>query len=137
MPSSARAVTLCGQRLSGAQHICAFVNSTDEQYQILNPFFREGIEAGEEVVTIVESGFHGEHVQRMRAGGVAVDTALAAGQLRILASDETYLQDQVFVVDRMCALLEQTLRNASLGPRGCAHTGIWTGCCGTCRPATS
>jgi hypothetical protein len=63
---SNRAVTLCGQRLSGRQHICAFVDSRDEQYQILNPFFREGIEAGDEVVTIVESGFQGEHLQRMR-----------------------------------------------------------------------
>jgi hypothetical protein len=112
-----RAITLCGQRLSGRQHICAFVDSTDQQYQILNPFFQEGIDAGEEVVTIVESGFHGEHLQRMRAGGVAVDPAIAAGQLKLLASDETYLRDRVFVVERMYALLEEALRNAGQGSR--------------------
>jgi hypothetical protein len=112
MTSPNRAVTLCGHRLSGRQHICAFVDSTEEQYQILNPFFQEGIDAGEEVLTIVESGFHGEHLQRMRAGGVSVDAAIAAGQLKLLASDETYLKDRVFVVERMYALLEEALRNA-------------------------
>jgi hypothetical protein len=138
MPSSARAVTLCGQRLSGRQHICAFVDSTDEQYQLLNPFFREGIETGEELVTIVESGFHAEHLRRMRAGGVAVDAAIATGPLKLLASDETYLRDRVFVVERMYALLEETLRTAERGPEaGCAHMGTCSGCCRTCRPPTS
>jgi hypothetical protein len=113
-----RAVTLCGQCLSGRQHICAFVDSTDEQYRILNPFFREGIDAGEEVVTIVESEFHGEHLRRMRAGGVGVDAAVATGQLKLLASEVTYLNDGVFVIERMHALLEESLRNAVRGPRG-------------------
>jgi hypothetical protein len=85
---------------------------------VLNPFFREGIETGEELVTIVESGFHAEHLRRMRAGGVAVDAAIATGQLKLLASDETYLRDRVFVVERMYALLEKTLRTAERGPRG-------------------
>jgi hypothetical protein len=118
MTTSNRAITLCGQPLTGRLHICAFVDSTDEQYQILNPFFQEGIEAGEEIITIVESGFHDEHLQRMRAGGVAVDAAIAAGQLKLLASDETYLRDQIFVVERMYGLLEEALRNAARGPRG-------------------
>jgi hypothetical protein len=104
--------------LSGSQHICAFVDSTDEQYRILNPFFREGIDAGEEVVTIVESEFHEEHLRRMRAGGVAVDAGIATGQLKLLASDDTYLNDGVFVVERMHALLEEALRNAERSPRG-------------------
>ncbi len=118
MISSNRAVTLCGTRLSGCQHVCAFVDSRDEQYRILNPFFQEGIEAGEEIVTIVETGFQAEHLQRMRAGGVAVDAAIAAGQLKLLTSNETYLKDRVFVVERMYTLLEEALRNAAQGPRG-------------------
>jgi hypothetical protein len=111
------AVTLCGKRLPGSQHICAFVDSTDEQYQILNPFFREGIDAGEEIVTIVESEFHDEHLRRMRAGGVGVEAAITTGQLKLLASETTYLSDGVFVIERMHALLEEALRNAGGGPR--------------------
>jgi hypothetical protein len=118
MASANCAVTLCGRRLPGRQHVCAFVDSTDEQYRILNPFFREGIDAGEEVVTIVESEFHREHLQRMRAGGVAADEALAKGQLKLLASEDTYLKDGVFVIERMHGLLEDALRDAERGPRG-------------------
>lgn len=117
MISSNRIVTLCGHRLSGPQHVCAFYDSRDEQYRILNPFLKEGLEAGEDVVTIVESGFHREHLQRMRAGGLAVDAAIAAGQLKLLASDETYLKDRVFVAERMCALLEEALRDAARDAR--------------------
>jgi hypothetical protein len=116
-----RSVTLCGQQLSGPQHICAFFDSRDEQYEILNPYFREGLDNGEEVVTIVESAFHDEHLRRMRAGGVAVD-ATAEGQLKLLASEGTYARDGVFVVERMYALLEETLRNAQRGPYGRVRT---------------
>ena len=118
MTSSNRVVTLCGTRLSGCHHVCAFVDTRDGQYQILNPFLREGIEAGEEVITAVASGFQSEHLQRMRDGGIAVDAAIEAGQLKLLASDETYLKDGVFAAERMCVLLEEALRSAAQGPRG-------------------
>ncbi|WP_140908411.1 MEDS domain-containing protein [Cognatiluteimonas lumbrici] len=70
MTGPAPSVTLCGQSVP-CQHVCAFVSSTDEQYRILNPYFREGLEAGESLVTIVEADFHDEHLERMRAGGDA------------------------------------------------------------------
>ena len=100
MANSTTPVTLCGHRVP-CRHLCAFVSSIDEQYRILNPYFLEGIEAGDEVLTIVESGFHAEHLARMRAGGVAVDPALERDQLRLLASEDTYLLGGMFVVDRM------------------------------------
>jgi MEDS: MEthanogen/methylotroph, DcmR Sensory domain len=118
MTPSSCDVTLCGHRLGGRQHICAFVDSTDEQYQILNPFFLEGIDAGEDVVTIVESAFRSEHLRRMRAGGVPVDEAMGKGQLKLLASEDTYLKDGVFVVERMHRLLEDALRDAERETRG-------------------
>lgn len=122
MVTTARPVTLCGHRLSGVQHICAFFDSREEQYDALNPYFQEGLENGEEVVTIVESEFHGEHLRRMREGGVEVDRAAASGQLKLLSSEETYMKDGVFVVDRMCELLEDALRKAQLGPYGRIRT---------------
>src|SRR5690606_31601791 len=97
--STSDAVSVCGHCLPGHPHICAFVDSTDEQYRILNPYFREGLAAGDEVVTIVESTFHDEHRERMRAGGVGVDAALASGHLKLLASEDTYADGGVFVAD--------------------------------------
>lgn len=115
MTAPAPSVTLCGHPVP-CQHVCAFVSSTDEQYRILNPYFREGLEAGESLLTIVEADLHDEHLGRMREGGVAVDAALESGQLKVLASNDTYLRDGIFVVDRMYALLENELQAASDGP---------------------
>jgi hypothetical protein len=117
-----RNISLCGEHLHGLQHICAFFDSRDEQYQILNPYFQEGLAAGEEVVTIVESDFHQEHIRRMAEGGVKVGAGLESGQLKIVASEESYLKDSVFVVERMVAMLEDVLRNASAGPFGSVRT---------------
>lgn len=117
MARPVRPVSLCGHAVP-CRHLCAFVSSRDEQYRILNPYFQEGLAWGDEVVTIVESDYHAEHLRRMREGSVAVDEGLASGQLRVLASEDTYLRDGIFVVERMCALLEEQLRNATQGPRG-------------------
>jgi hypothetical protein len=52
----------------------------------------------------------------MAAGGVQVGRGMESGQLKVLASEESYLKDSVFVVDRMYAMLEEVLRGASAGP---------------------
>jgi hypothetical protein len=113
MAASRRTVTLCGQRLHGLQHVCAFFESREEQYEVLNPYFREGLETGDQVVTIVESAHRADHVRHMTAGGVPVEAALGSGQLSILASEQTYVRDGVFVVDRMYDLLRDALRGAA------------------------
>jgi hypothetical protein len=108
-------INLCGEPLRGLQHVCAFFDSRDEQYEILNPYFRDGLENGDEVVTIVESAFHDEHRRRMADGGISVDACVDSGQLKILASEESYLRDQVFVAERMLSTLAGVLGNAGRG----------------------
>jgi hypothetical protein len=109
--------TLCGKHVA-CRHVCMFTESEDEQYGILNPFFREGLDAGEEVLTIVDAPFRDTHARRMRQGGVPVDEALGSGQMRILASDDTYGRGGSFAAERMYALLEDVLAQASRGPWG-------------------
>jgi hypothetical protein len=48
--SATRSVHLCGRSLSEPSHICAFFDSRDEEYEVLGPYFREGIELDEEVI---------------------------------------------------------------------------------------
>lgn len=116
MAAHSRTIHLCGEPLHGLQHVCAFFDSREEQYEVLNPYFQEGLETGDEVVTIVESVFHDEHVRRMSDGGVPVGRGLESGQLKVLASENSYIQDSVFVVERMYSMLEEVLRGASAGP---------------------
>jgi hypothetical protein len=92
-----------------------FTESESEQYRILNPFYLEGLAAGEEVLTIVDEPFRDTHARRMQDAGVPVDAALASGQLRILASNDTYGRDGTFAAERMYALLEEVLEQASQG----------------------
>jgi hypothetical protein len=122
MSARNRTVSLCGESLDGLQHVCAFFDSRDEQYEILNPYFREGLDTGDEVVTIVESAYHDEHMRRMSQGGVHVGSKMESGQLKVLASEESYIKDNVFVVERMYSMLEEVLRNASSGPYGSVRT---------------
>jgi hypothetical protein len=114
MNRSPDAVTLCGQRLT-SQHVCMFTESEDEQYRILNPFVQEGLAGGEEILTIVDDLLRDNHGHRMEEGGVPVDDALASGQLRILASDDTYGRDRTFAAERMYDLLEEVLQESSRG----------------------
>ncbi|WP_437328991.1 MEDS domain-containing protein [Sorangium sp. So ce381] len=110
-----RKVSLCGKELHGLQHICAFFDSRKEMYDILNPYFQEGIDTGDEVVTILESSVHDDHVNRMQSGGVPVQDAIQRGQLKVVPSEQTYLQDNVFVADRMLSTLEGVLQGAAEG----------------------
>jgi hypothetical protein len=109
-------VTLCGKRLTGLRHVCAFFDSRDEQYDVLLPYLKEGIERGDQVVTIFDSSCHTEHVERLESAGVAVPDARQREQLKILASEETYLKDGVFVVERMHKMLEEVLVSAKSTP---------------------
>ena len=122
MSARYRHISLCGEHLHGLQHVCAFFDSREEQYEVLNPYFQEGLETGDEVVTIVESPFHDEHVSRMAGGGVPVGRSMESGQLKVLASEDSYLKDNVFVVDRMYDMLDEVLKNASAGPYGSVRT---------------
>ena len=108
-------VTLCGEPLSGLQHVCAFFDSRDEQYEILTPYFKEGLEQGEEVLTIMEDAIQSEHLSRLKSVGVDVDEKLSSGQLKMLSASQTYVQDGVFVAERMFDLLKQCLSDGERG----------------------
>ena len=105
-------VTLCGKQLHGLRHICAFFDSREQQYEVLMPYLSEGLERGDQVVTILESSSHQDHVSRLRSAGLPVPAATERQQLKLLASEDTYLKDGVFVVERMYQMLEDVLESA-------------------------
>jgi len=86
------------------------------------PYFREGLDNDEEVLTIWESDVHPEFCSHCANAGLPLDRTLAKGQLKILASEDTYTQDGVFVSKRMYNTLEQALIAAQDGPYGTVRT---------------
>jgi hypothetical protein len=67
--------------LGAERHICAFFNSPEEEYRVLAPFIREGIERGEKAFHIVDPQLKDDYVRRLRDIGVDTDAAERRGQL--------------------------------------------------------
>ena len=45
-------VHLCGQDIQRPGHICAFFDSREEEYDILIPYLREGVNKGEKILKL-------------------------------------------------------------------------------------
>lgn len=103
--------TVCGHRLDDATHICAFFDSSKEEYACIVPYFAEGLEQGEQVVTIRDAAQHGEHLDRLREAELPVEAAMATAQLKVMASEDTYLKDECFEVERMFSMLKEALES--------------------------
>ncbi|HSS29078.1 MAG TPA: MEDS domain-containing protein [Usitatibacter sp.] len=107
-----RPVTLCGRSLPHAAHICAFFDSRSQEYDCILPYFREGLDQGEQVVSIRDAEDIRDHATRVGdALGDEVGDYVRSGQLSILASEETYLKAGCFETERMYNMIEDVLKN--------------------------
>lgn len=88
-------------------HVCAFFNSRDEAYDVLNPFFNEGFQQGEKNLHILNPNRVEEHRSRMAAAGIDVPHCEACGQLEITPWQGAYLDENgIFDKNRMLASIE-------------------------------
>ncbi len=110
MSKPARQVRLAGTPLGRSRHVCAFFNSKDEEYRVLLPFIKEGLEHGEKAFHIVKDDHRPEHRRRLQQAGMAVEPAERTGQLEIRRWEDAYLRDGRFDQDRMLALIEEVLQ---------------------------
>lgn len=104
--------SICGEPLHGLMHICAFVDSREQQYEILLPFLRQGLECNDCLLTVVSPENHADHVVRLHAAGIDTGALAPAGQLMLHTFEDTYLKDGFFSADRMLGLLEGALAGA-------------------------
>jgi hypothetical protein len=122
--TNVRGVTLCGRQLPHPTHICAFFDSRDEEYEVLVPYYREGLKAGEEVITIVESSRLPDHRDRLRSAGIHLERSIEPGELRVLTSEETYTKGGRFGAERMYLLLQGALADAQHAGRKVRTSGV-------------
>src|SRR5689334_1722634 len=112
-----RPVTVCGNRIPYATHICAFFDSEQQEYDCLVPYFMEGLIQGEQVVTIRDAEKMGEHKRALQNRmPLPLEEPMKNEQFRIFASEETYLRDGHFGHERMGQMLEDVLKAAEEGP---------------------
>jgi MEDS: MEthanogen/methylotroph, DcmR Sensory domain len=96
-----------GSQLGEARHVCAFFNSDDEEYRVLLPFIKDGLECGDKAVHVVNPDQRLDHLQRLAAAGIDAATAQQTGQLEVRTTTETYLREGRFDQDWMLAAFEQ------------------------------
>jgi hypothetical protein len=94
-------------------HVCAFFDSRDQEYDVLGPFFREGMEQGEKNLHIIGPEMLDEHRMRLARSGIDVQGCEACGQLEVNSWYGAYLDaDGHFDKDRMLATLERVCKDA-------------------------
>lgn len=109
MKSTAAPIALAGSQLSEARHVCAFFNSRDEEYRVTLPFIRDGFHCGDRAIHIVNPARRADHVARMTASGIDVDSAKDSGQLELHDWNDTFFHAGPFNVEQQLALLQMVL----------------------------
>jgi hypothetical protein len=104
-----RSIHLCGQNVDQPGHICAFFDSREEEYDTLLPYFKEGVEAGEQVLNVLDAERLPDHCERLEAGGIPIDD----GRVQVASSEETYIAGGSFDIERMVSFVTDAVRNAA------------------------
>jgi hypothetical protein len=106
-------ISFAGGLLDQYRHVCAFVNSQDEMYQVLDPFVREGAARGDKLMYFVDSAERGNLVRHLRHIGLDMPALLEQRQCEMRSWSETYLRGGRFDQNAMLGLLDEFL----IGPR--------------------
>jgi hypothetical protein len=109
-------ISFAGGVLDPYRHVCAFVNSRDEEYRVLDPFVSGGVTRGEKLVYIVDPAERANLVHHHRHLGFDMPKLLGRGQCEVRTWSETYLRGGRFDQDAMLDLLDQML-GGSRSPR--------------------
>src|SRR5262245_38422869 len=101
---------IAGAHLGEARHVCAFFNSREDEYGVTVPFIKDGFDAGDKVIHIIDPSRRSDHLQRLASSGVDVTSRQASGQFALYDWSETFFADGPFDPDRQLELLDQALR---------------------------
>jgi hypothetical protein len=117
---SRRSIRLCGQDIEQPGHICAFFTSREEEYTTLIPYLKDGVEAGEQVLNVLDAARLGDHARRLQAAGIPTGD----GSVDLASSEETYLAGGRFDMERMVDFVRDHLVEAAAVGR-CIRTAGW------------
>ena len=109
MLSASEPIRFAGSVLDKQRHVCAFFHNSKEEYRVLLPFIKDGLERGEKAFHIVDPKLRDEHRQMLASAAIDVDTAESSGQFELRNWEDAYLRDGHFDQDRMLALIQEVL----------------------------
>ena len=103
---------ICGQVIRGRKHMCAFVDSREEQFDILMPFLREGFEQPDQIICIMDQAHAGDYRCRCHQAGIDLEAHEASGKAPVLRFENTYLEQGRFSADRMIELIRKCVEDS-------------------------
>jgi len=104
-------IRLAGALLDQYRHVCAFFHTPDEEYRVLLPFIKDGIDQGEKAFHIIDPMLRPEHLRRLEEATINVAAVEQSGQLEVRAWEDAYLRQGHFDQDAMLVLIEEVLNN--------------------------
>jgi len=102
-------IRLAGSTLDRSRHVCAFFHGREEEYRVLLPFIKEGIDRGEKAFHVVDPSLRSDHLERL-ARVVDVARAEHVGQLEVRTWDAVYLRGGHFDQDAMLVFIADALK---------------------------
>jgi hypothetical protein len=123
MAESIKTVNLARATVNCRCHVCAFFHSREDEYNIMLPFMKEGIDAGDRAVYILDKHQRAERLQRLADTGVDMALIEESGQLEVRAWENAHLKGGRFDQNAMIALLENVAKAGA--NRGTGITRLW------------
>jgi hypothetical protein len=105
-------IHFAGGTLGDTRHVCAFFHDAEEEYRVLLPFIKEGIERGEKAFHVVDPKLREDHLRRLASAGIDVAECQKARQFELADWENMYFREGDFDQDRMIELWRETLRAA-------------------------
>ncbi|GAA2062910.1 MEDS domain-containing protein [Leifsonia soli] len=109
IPGAPHPVTFAGGVLDRYRHVCAFVNGRAEADAVLDPFVRDGVDAGDRLLYLVDSAAPGAPLRRLRRLGFDTGALLEQRRCEVRTWAETYLRtgdfDQTDMLEQLDAML--------------------------------
>ena len=76
-------ISLAGSQLGEARHVCAFFKNREDEYNVTLPFIKEGLEAGDKAIHIIDPARRADHLKRMASFGIDTVPAQQSGQFEL------------------------------------------------------
>jgi hypothetical protein len=124
MSEHPRDVHLAGVPLERNRHVCAFFHTPEEEFTLLVPFIKEGIDQGEKAVHIHDRARRAELLRRLAEAGVDSDTLQQSGQLEVRPWEDAHIRGGRFDQETWLASLDESM--ASDKVRGFPRTRLWS-----------
>lgn len=113
--------------LDFGDHLCLIYRSRQEQFSVVAPFIRQGLEKKEKCLYIADDRTVQEVKDVLAQEGIDVQAYLDSGQLHLLVKEQAYVKDGYFDPDKMITLLAESTEVAlQEGFQGLRATGEMT-----------